>query len=137
MGGVVVVVVRLELVTAFVAMTALFSPGDAFQGPSTCIRQTPLHLSIPWSSRRSAREGAVLVEWERVSEEEECMIRRYAEQQQYARQDHTTRQNQDQHIEDIDVVHQGVFCGYKVTKEDYIRLRSADPDEPPNEDYSI
>lgn len=136
MGGI-VAINRLELVTTVVAMTALLSIGHAFHGPFPCMRQKPLLFSINRSSRRSAREGAVLVEWERVSEEQEYIMRRRTNQQRHDRQEHTSRQNQDRHIQDIDVVHQGVFCGYKATKEDYLRLRSADPDEPTPEDYTI
>ena len=131
------VVSRLELTTAVLAMTTMLSIGNAFHGPYPCMRKTSLLCSIPRSSRRSApREGAVLVEWERVSDEGEYTMRRRTNQQQ-DRQEHKTCQDQDQHIQDIDVVHQAVFCGYKATKEDYRRLRSADPDEPPLEDYSI
>ena len=93
------------------------------------MRVKPSLFVVPRAHQR-AREGAVPVEWERVGESQ-------GEDQDFLdcrthHEGHST-----QFCQDTDVVHRAIFCGYKVTKEDYRRLRSADPDEPPPEDYSI
>jgi hypothetical protein len=118
----------------FFAVTGLaLGTATAFNGPSPCKRYTPLIFAVPYA-RQSALEGAVLVEWEQLSE----LQRRIEDGVHYAHwHDYQTHQDSDRYFKDASTVHRGIFCGFLTTKEDYRRLRSADPDENPPEDYSI
>lgn len=125
MGGISKVVASLGAMTGLSLLTT-----TAFHVPCPSIRQTPWLFLVP-RSHQFAREGAVPVEWERV-----CESRGEDEDWQEHPKGNESRSSK-QHGKDIEAVHRAVFCGYKVTKEDYRRLRSADPDEPQPEDYSI
>lgn len=122
-----------EISKAVVSLAALaglmLSTGTAFHDPCPGMRSKPLLFSIP-RAHKYAREGAVPVEWERVGEL--LGVDKDLHEYRTCNEGHGN-----QHGQDLDVVHRAIFCGYKVTKEDYRRLRSADPDEPPPEDYSI
>jgi hypothetical protein len=77
-------------------------------------------------ARRSqtARESAVRVEWEPVSELE----RRIEDGIHYQHWPEKRRQYHQKADPDAPI-RQGVFCGYITTQEDYKRLKSADPDD--------
>jgi hypothetical protein len=121
----------LKVVASMGTMTGLsLSMATAFHVPCPRVRQQPSLFLVP-RSQECAREGALPVEWERVGElrleDDDC--------KEYPKGHEKPRSKQFR--KDTEAVHRAVFCGYKVTKEDYYRLRSADPDEPQHEDYSI
>jgi len=68
----------------------------------------------------TTREAAVIVEWEPVTLSE--LERRIGEGINYKK----SREKEGDIHEDR---HQGIFCGYKVTKEEVSRLKSANPDD--------
>jgi hypothetical protein len=124
MGGITKALVSLAVLTGL-----LLSTGTAFHDPCPGMRAKPSLFVVP-RAHQNTREGAVPVEWERIGESHE-------EDQDFRDYRTCSEGHSNQFGQDTDVVHRAIFCGYKVTKEDYRRLRSADPDEPPPEDYSI
>jgi hypothetical protein len=91
------------------------------------------------SGSSTARDSAVWAEWEPVSElqrriDEGRHYEHWVEHQGGGRQKraHSAKANPGGSSVSI----KGVFCGYRVTKEEYSRLKSADPEEPES-DYSI
>ena len=83
----------------------------------------------------TARESAVIVEWEPVSELQrridEGTHYQHFEEDNGSRSANNTEQDGTNGVED-EVRHRGVFCGYRTTQEEISRLKSADPD-----DYSV
>jgi len=94
----------------------------------------------------TARESAVTAEWEPILEfqrhyEEESCYEHFATSYEYDSEENCRRREQVHQNHDwgedngvIQVVN-GVFCGYRFTKEECQRLRSADPINPG--DFSI
>jgi len=92
----------------------------------------------------TARESAVTAEWEPILEfqrhyEEEDCYKNFAssyerDSKEKRRRREKVHQNHDWGEEKIQVVN-GVFCGYRFTKEECLRLRSADPAY--SDDFSI
>jgi len=82
----------------------------------------------------TARESAVTAEWEPILE-----LQRHVEEGNYFGRSHECGGNQihDNRCEEKDKIEvvKGVFVGYRVTKEECLRLRSANPDDFSN--YSI
>ena len=96
-----------------------------------------------WSS--TARDSAILVEWEPVPE----IQRRIDEGVHYEHWDengsggsrHGHRRTHSANAKSGTSANgtpsvRGVFCGYRVTREEYARLKSADPNEPTT-DYGV
>jgi hypothetical protein len=93
------------------------------------------------SGSSTARDSAVLAEWEPVSELQRRIDegRRYEHWVEYDGPAGPGRQKRVHNAKanpGSSITLKGVFCGYRVTKEEYSRLKSADPDEPES-DYSI
>mmetsp|Transcript_33289 Transcript_33289/g.39889 ORF Transcript_33289/g.39889 Transcript_33289/m.39889 type:complete len:186 (-) Transcript_33289:628-1185(-) len=92
----------------------------------------------------TARESAVTAEWEPILEfqrhyEEEDCYKNFAssyerDSKEKRRRREKVHQNHDWSEEKIQVVN-GVFCGYRFTKEECLRLRSANPAK--SDDFSI
>jgi hypothetical protein len=99
--------------------------------PSFALRATPSPSSHNGNARTqvTAMESAVGVEWEPVSELE----RRIEDGIHYEHWPSNQVRNQRVSGDDSTEIHKkrGIFCGFKVTDEEYTRLKSADPDEPP------
>lgn len=101
---------------------------------SRCARRpmTTLHATPPNGGRSSsstARESATHVEWEPLTE----LQRRIEDGVHYEHwPDDDDVYDEDSRVEsEVEPERvQGVFFGYRVTREDYERLRSADPNEP-------
>lgn len=134
-------------------MVSAFTPSHVPGGgpqihPINPVRVSPIiepelfQGSLPSSFRqqrsRTARESAVLVEWERLSELErriEDGFRYMHDPEAFSSSvfaTHRTNPNcaarsgsGNAHMEDNALP--GVFCGYRVMPEEYNRLRSADP----------
>ena len=91
--------------------------------------------AIPNKSRSStARDSAVSVEWEPLSElqrriDEGVHYEHWVEETDKPRRRRSTQAPANGSV-------RGVFCGYRVTSEERTRLKSADPDQV-IDDYSI
>lgn len=96
------------------------------------------------SGSSTARDSAVLVEWEPVPEIQRRIDEgvHYEHWEEYGsggprhrRRTQSANAKRGPSAGGTPRV-RGVFCGYRATKEEYSRLKSADPDEP-TPDYSI
>ena len=111
-----------------VVLTALIVSSEsgfviAFQNPSGRTRRIAWMYAVP-RARQFNWAGAISVEWERVVDQ----LQQVDDDQSIHRDRDECRDNQ-QPFSNVDAVHRAIFCGYKSTKEDYCRLRSADPEE--------
>lgn len=84
----------------------------------------------------TARESAVIAEWEPVSElqrriDDGTHYQHFEEDSGSCDNGHANGTHGVHGVED-EVRHRGVFCGYRATDEELVRLKSADPD-----DYSV
>jgi hypothetical protein len=90
------------------------------------------------NTQKTARESAVLVEWERMSEldrriEDRVNYEHYPEQSDSnylagrKNQNAAGRRKVSSSKEDTAPQTRGVFCGFRTTKEEIDRLKSADP----------
>ena len=103
---------------SFFALSASTSPSSSHHSSNSNARH-----------QFTAMESAVRVEWEPVSELE----RRIEDGIHYEHWPSNEVPNHRVLGDDNDTteIHkkQGIFCGFKVTKEEYTRLKSADPDD--------
>lgn len=97
----------------------------------TTLHATPPPNNANGRSSSTARDSAAHVEWEPLTE----LQRRIEDGVHYEHwpDDETFGDSRTHDVANEDEperVVEGVFFGYKVTKEDYDRLRSANPDDP-------
>lgn len=95
---------------------------------------TTLHASTPGRSSSTARDSAIHVEWEPLTElqkriEDGVYYEHWPDDEEEFRRVPDSSSDADDSEEEPESV-RGVFFGYRVTKEDYTRLKSADPNEP-------
>ena len=94
--------------------------------PMTTLHATPPPNNANGRSSSTARDSAAHVEWEPLTE----LQRRIEDGVNYEHWPDDEAFRGDFADEDEPERVQGVFFGYRVTKEDYDRLKSADPDDP-------
>mmetsp|Transcript_31952 Transcript_31952/g.52747 ORF Transcript_31952/g.52747 Transcript_31952/m.52747 type:complete len:138 (+) Transcript_31952:151-564(+) len=120
----------LKALRVIVVAISTSSLAHAFHSPAPAATRALLAaplFAVP-RSRETARESAVIAEWEPLSELE----RRIEDGVHYDHWPETrTRNNnkQQSNAESETQACRAVFCGYRTTSHDYDRLRSADPDE--------
>ena len=111
---------RISPSTSIPFPTSLFAGNPVSSGGGAHSQQTKFSFS-------TTREAAIIVEWEPVSElerriEEGMHYEHWATE--YGSQEKAKRRTNVQTNKK-----RGVFCGYRVTKEEIYRLRSAHPDD--------
>lgn len=94
--------------------------------PMTTLHATPPPNNANGRSSSTARDSAAHVEWEPLTE----LQRRIEDGVNYGHWPDDEAFRGDFADEDEPERVQGVFFGYRVTKEDYDRLKSAHPDDP-------
>lgn len=117
---VVVVVVMASTTTT----TTAFSPEAPSSIHNKATVEPEVKASAATARTATARESAVLVEWERMSELE----RRIEDGVNYEHAvcDDSNVAGRPLMAETVGTS-RGIFCGYKTTKEEHDRLKSADP----------
>lgn len=121
------------IVTAVAVMSA--ARVNAFQSCNSRARSALVPLFAVPRSRQTARESAVMAEWEQLSE----LQRRVEDGIHYEHWPEASEQSNNHAAKEPELpTCRGVFCGYRVTDEEYARLKSAAPeDAAPLDDFIV